>query len=888
MKDISIINIDDYYIDIEGIYNIKDYETVDSLMSCLESKYILFTKDLSNLNLEKLYNLRISEEDNNADIIMFLDYMDFLPNKVDINFFKINFLESLFINFKNILFNRDLIKDSGIEKDDFSSFFLLNYKIFNKKLNISLKEENICKKYNNLEFNISDIFKLGELNNKQKYIYIYNIINKIISNINNLDKRNIEKIFEILKDEIHGIDNEDYNIFLKTILDDNEFDLISSVLLIIKCGSISQFRFLLEQINRERENRNEIKKINLEYDKLSFITKSQNLSIIIIYDRIITFIKQVITFVQYVLSKPFFLGKDLWLIGERTDQAEDNSFIFFKYVRENHPNAKIYYIIDKNSIQCENVKKLGNVIDYNSFKHKIYLMHASKLISAYDFFKFLLPNDKNNNFKQYNTKYMNSVRVFLQHGVSMNKANYYNKYINKYDYLLASTTKELNMFTREYEYDEDKIIKIGLPRFDQLTDESNKNKKRKILFMPTWRSSLVDLSKEDFKNTEYYKAIDSLINDSELNRFIEENDLELIVYLHYEMQIFNECFNFYGKNISFRDRNNAVVQELLKECNLLITDYSSVGVDFAYLNKPVIFYQFSRHNFHYNINKEEEYTIYSDFGKVISRKADVIISLREWKNNNYNNFYVIDDNLFFYRNSSENCKRIYEFIKEIPKKKDKKYIIEISKDNSIKEKRIYDNNYNFIERIFYNKKIKTSKLIYKDGFINKQIVYSSNNKIMKKVKFYKGVKISTEYIDVYDKKGNLLIKHDVINNDILKSKTIYYPNSNKVKSISKYNIDNEKLSSIEQFYKNGILKSYLIYTEDGIAQKYYYYSEDGKKIREYDYYESGHVKYKKFYSSDKDVIIKIQNISEINNEIISEEIFDINGIKVQEIKYRDF
>lgn len=888
MENISIINIDDCNINIEGIYNIKDYESIDSLMRCVESKYVLFTKNISNLNLKKLYDFRILEEDKNADIILFLDSMDFLPNKVEINYFKKRFLESLFINFENMLFNRDLIINSHIKKDDLRSFFSFNKKVFSGKLAIHLVEESICKNYNKLEFSISDIFKLNKIYNKQKYIYIYNAINSIIYNINNLDKKNIGKILDILKNEINSIDNEDFIDFLKAILNDKDFDLISGLLLIINYGSESQIIFFLEQTSNERENRNEIKKLNLEFDKLSFIIKSKGLKIIIVYDKIITMIKQFFTFIQYILSKPFFIKKDLWLIGERRDQAEDNAFIFFKYVRENYPNDKIYYLIDKNSIQYEKVKELGNVIPIDSFKHKIYLMHSKKLISAYDFFKFLLPTDQNNNFKQYYMKYMNSVRIFLQHGVSMNKANYYNKYINKYDYLLASTNKEFNMFTKEYSYDEDKIIKIGLPRYDQLIDISNKNIRRKILFMPTWRSSLVDLSESDFKSTEYYNAINDLINDDELNKFIEKNNLELIVYLHYEMQIFNDCFKFNGKNIYFKTRNDSIVQELLKECNLLITDYSSVGVDFAYLNKPVIFYHFSRHNFHYDINKEEEYTLYSDFGKVITKKEDIIKNLKEWESNNFNNFYKIDDNLFFNKNRSQNCKKIYEFMKEIPNKKNKNYSIEISKESNLKEKRIYDKNYNFIEREFYNNKIRTSKLIYKNGFINKQIVYYSGNKVMKMVNFYKDIKISTKYKNVYDKKGNLLIKHDVMKNGVLKRKTIYYANSNNIKSISNYNVDNEKLSSIEHFYKNGFIESKLIYTKDGIAQKYYYYSNDGNRIREYDYYESGHVKCKRFYSNNGENIIKIQIISEINQKVISEEIFDVSGRKIEDIKYEDF
>ena len=888
MKTISIINLSDYYINSEGIYNIKDYESFDLLINNLESKYILFTSNIQNLNLNKIYKLESFEEDKDADIVLFLDQLDFLPNKVDVNFIQENFLESLFINFENILFNRNFLVNKKLNKEDLSNFFSFNSKIYEEKLDLVLKEDYICRNKNNFNYLISDIFNLKKIYNKQKYLYIYGIINSLIKS--NLDKNTINKIVEILNDEFNNIDFENYKTFLRRILNNEQFNLINTINLIIKYGDCSQIIYINQQIKLEIERTKELNRINLELNKLDFIKKANILNIYIIYDKVLGYFKQFFSYVQYILSKPFFIGKDLWLIGERRDQAEDNAFRFFKYVRENYPDEKIYYIIDKSSIQYQNVYSLGNVIEADSIKHKIYLMHATKLISAYDFFKFLLPSD--NDFKSYNMKYMKSTRIFLQHGVSLNKANYYNKYINKYDYILASTNKELNMFIKEYNYDEDKIIKIGLPRYDMLKDLSKDNVRKKILFMPTWRSELVSLSEEEFKNTDYYNSINDLINDNELNRFIEENNLEFIVYLHYEMQIFNKCFEVDRKNISFKSRNDSIVQQLLMEANLLITDYSSVGVDFAYLDKPVIFYQFSKHNFHYDINREEDYTLYSDFGKVVSKKEEVLDSIVQWKNNNYNNFYTINDNLFFYKNSSENCEKIYEFIKKIPKKKKENYIIEITKENNQKEKRVYDNNYNFIKREFYNGKLKVSELIYKNGFINKQILYNlekkSKEKVLKKVKFYKNVKISNRYNDIYDKKGNLIIKHNVTKNGILKNKITYYPNTNKIKSIITYNLENQKVSCIEKFYNNGNLQSKLLYNEKGIAENYMYYSDEGSILREYDYYSSGKVKCKKFYSDNGKYIINIKYLSEINEKIIYEEVFNNKGEIIDKIKYFDF
>ena len=40
--------------------------------------------------------------------------------------------------------------------------------------------------------------------------------------------------------------------------------------------------------------------------------------------------------------------KDIWLISERGTEAKDNGYWMFKYIRENHPEINVYYLIDKN------------------------------------------------------------------------------------------------------------------------------------------------------------------------------------------------------------------------------------------------------------------------------------------------------------------------------------------------------------------------------------------------------------------------------------------------------------------------------------------------------------------------------------------------------------
>ena len=85
------------------------------------------------------------------------------------------------------------------------------------------------------------------------------------------------------------------------------------------------------------------------------------------------------------------------------------------FMRENHPEINSYYLIDEH---CETdycrVKGIGNVVQYGSWKHKIYFILSEKLISGYR--DFIEPWDYRN-FKKYFQQVTPSKQyIFLPHG----------------------------------------------------------------------------------------------------------------------------------------------------------------------------------------------------------------------------------------------------------------------------------------------------------------------------------------------------------------------------------------------------------------------------------------------------------------------------------------
>lgn len=720
----------------------------------------------------------------------------------------------------------------------------------------------------NILNNILHLEKYTELNNEDTYMYLIEINKKLIANIN---EWNIETTVEII-----GILNKIYNKielvnYKKSVIKNmkaNESNIINTMLIMIKDNAIQECIELVRLYNNNITNTQELKKYKTYLEKYEIFLSDKRMKINIIIDKIFLKFRGIEVFLLYNLTKPFFFFKDIWLIGERSDQAEDNGYVFFKYCRENEPSKKIYYIIEKDSKQAFKVEKLGNVIYRDTLKHKVYLLHATKLISAYHFLKFSTLTNTNK-FKVYYMKYMKSNRIFLQHGVTMNKPYSLNRYVGKHDYIIIPTRKERNLFIEEYNYNKENILETGMARFDNLNDTSNK-KNKTILFMPTWRSDLKNLSVKEFKQSEYFIAINSLLTNINLNKMLEKNNIKIIFYLHYEMQGFLDCFDTSRKNIIVNDSKNSIVQELLKSCNLLITDLSSVGCDFSFMEKPVIFYQFSKENFHYDINQDRRFNTYEDFGKVVDKEDDVITLLRQWIKNKYKNLYPIKKETYFYINDNDNCKRIFNAINKIEKKRKENYFeVPIKNENGkIIEIRYCDKNFNFIKRDYFRfDGSKRMTLFYKNTYIYKSYLYNENEVKFAMYKYHRNIVYDKKFYNI-KKDGKLVSEYKQHKNGNLKFKIDYFNNGKVIKNKIHYYFDGGNRYKNEVYYSNGNLKQRIVYKENGKAKEAVFYTRDGVKERYYTYHINGKVKEKNFYNKKTRKLIEKLTLCEVDSTII--------------------
>jgi CDP-glycerol glycerophosphotransferase (TagB/SpsB family) len=355
--------------------------------------------------------------------------------------------------------------------------------------------------------------------------------------------------------------------------------------------------------------------------------------------------------------------RNLWLICEEGNVAKDNGYHFYKYIRTQHPNDFCFFVIDKKSKDFKKVEQLGNIIQFESLKHWVYYLAADYNISTQ---KMGNPNKVLFYILHVSLGLMKN-RVFLQHGITVNDSPWIYYKNTKFRYFICGAKKEYEYIKEKFGYPEENVVYTGFARFDNLYN--NKENEKQILVMPTWRTWLGRdrnfLSDGlDFTNTEYFKKWNGFLNNKELVNYIENHDYTLYFYPHYNMQNFIEYFKVNSKNIKIVGINTSDIQELLKESKVLITDYSSVFMDFAYMNKPSILYQFDYDEYREKHLGKGYFDYKKDgFGPVVNKEEDLTKKLVDILENGLEEKYKKRNNNFFELRDQKNCERIYNVLK---------------------------------------------------------------------------------------------------------------------------------------------------------------------------------------------------------------------------------
>ncbi|ECR1438288.1 glycosyltransferase [Campylobacter coli] len=356
---------------------------------------------------------------------------------------------------------------------------------------------------------------------------------------------------------------------------------------------------------------------------------------------------------------------NIWLLMDRDYEADDNAEHLYRYIMQNHPEQKIVFALRKESLDWERLEKEGfNLVEFGSLEFERIIKKASKVISSHA--------------DGYLTRYITSKQqfIFLQHGVIKDDLS---KWLNskKIDLFITSTKAEYDSIANDYnhyKFGKKEVVLTGLARHDALL-KNNQCNARQIIIMPTWRANIVGVAlgsskrglQSDFTQSEYFQKWNLLLNSNILQKLCEKYDYTIVFNPHPNIIPYLKDFNI-PSYVKIANHNESL-QELFCNSSLMITDYSSVAFEMAYLNKPVIYYQFDHEEFFNSHTYQKGYFDYKKdgFGPVVEDEESLLKELENLLQNDCNPFGIYKDNIdsTFAFKDGKCCERIYKILRQI-------------------------------------------------------------------------------------------------------------------------------------------------------------------------------------------------------------------------------
>lgn len=316
-----------------------------------------------------------------------------------------------------------------------------------------------------------------------------------------------------------------------------------------------------------------------------------------------------------------------WILFEAlSSTAQDNAYVFFRWLLENNRTENVpYYLIRRDSPQFDELAPFRkNVIEYGTFRHLFELLACRALVSSQGREHAYYLYAKSSLYKR---ALLKKPLVFLQHGVTAFKRSPFQKTPRTpgtADLIIAVSEEEKRIMVNQWRYDPGEVEVTGFPRFDVLEDHSREQPHPLVLVMPTWRAWLADLDEVAFRETSFYRSYQGLLDSPELHRWLDENDAELAFLGHVRIAGQSGIFHTRHPRVRLVEFGAEPVNVLLMKAALLVTDYSSVAWDFAYMGKQVHFFRFDLpkylavHGSYVDLEKPDFGVVHKDLGQLIT------------------------------------------------------------------------------------------------------------------------------------------------------------------------------------------------------------------------------------------------------------------------------
>ncbi len=394
---------------------------------------------------------------------------------------------------------------------------------------------------------------------------------------------------------------------------------------------------------------------------------------------------RILKYIGYLLFLPFWWlqllvprKKNIWIFGAwYGNRFSDNSKYLYLYVKRNHPNIKAVWLTKDSLIREKVIQEGGFSYLTNSFMACYYSLLAKNIIVS-------------SGKRDVNYLFINGAKkIQLWHGNPMKKIGLDDKNSNVHSLFQRRIVPIIFPFISEFNYDFvisnsgifsekmasafnvslSRILETGCPRNDifycDKTDVFNNELRKKfkgckiIYYLPTFRNHIE--AKSLFNLEDFDK--------SKINEFLEKENLVFVNKGHYvDNNLNGDIEDLNSRIISLSDKKVSDINFMLKDADLLVTDYSGAYFDYLLTEKPLIFAAFDLEE--YKSSSREIYFNYEEIvaGPIVKDWSELMKSLQTiWGQEKYANLVKDKNRIFNKFHDSNNSKRVFESLLNIQK-----------------------------------------------------------------------------------------------------------------------------------------------------------------------------------------------------------------------------
>lgn len=281
---------------------------------------------------------------------------------------------------------------------------------------------------------------------------------------------------------------------------------------------------------------------------------------------------------------------DLYVILNGGGRSGSNGYVFYKYLKKNHPEIEAVLVEPwpSSHLSWSTWKKIGQA-KYLFTTHQPFKIKKGQICTC---FWHGIPL-KRMGFMAANDSYANDVKNMK---VWQKQA----------DRVVSSSPLYETLMTACSAIEGEKYVETGFPRIDALFDNqvskenllkdlfnANDSQAKIGIYMPTFRFELNDATVMQKIKSGNFFAFDDF-NGAKLNEELKKMHQFLIIKLHpYEMKLVSSKANLYSNicflNNSYLEDKDIDLYEILGATDYLMTDFSSIYFDYLHLNKPIYF-----------------------------------------------------------------------------------------------------------------------------------------------------------------------------------------------------------------------------------------------------------------------------------------------------------